>query len=230
MYDGTVMAVIAMRLASALVAGALAGVLAGCGVSGRPASPGPATPPTAPSPTSQPPSSESSPPDGNGSADTVPDVVGLHLDQAEAQLRGEGFLSIKRIDGTGQNRSILRTDNWVVTGQDPAAGSPVTPGVTVVLKATKPTDDLPTIDVSPGTVPDVRCHDLQSAQDALRKAGYYLLVANDGLGQHRYPALDRDWIVVGQSEPPGSAPKRTTTIHLTVVKYGEPTGQSGCRS
>ncbi len=219
------MAVIAMRYGSALVVGALVVALAGGGGSDRPQPPAPAMPSVAPSPSTEP-----SPPVLDDSGDTVPNVVGLRLDQAVAQLRSQGFLSIKRIDGTGQNRSIIGTENWVVTGQDPTAGSPVTPGVTVVLQATKPTDDLPTVVVSPGVVPDVRCHDLQSAQDALRKAGYYLLVANDGLGQHRYPVLDRDWIVVGQSEPPGSAPKRTTTIHLTVVKYGEPTGNSGCRS
>jgi beta-lactam-binding protein with PASTA domain len=160
----------------------------------------------------------------------MPDLVGRRLSAAEAALTTAGFMSVSAVDAGGRDREILDDDNWVVTRQQPVAGAAVTPGLSITLGAVKPTDTQGSPDVRKGVVPDVLCHDLQDAQDALRSAGFYVLIAKDGLGRHRYPVLDRDWVVVGQSAAAGSRPKPTGKIELTVVKYGEPTGSSGCRS
>jgi beta-lactam-binding protein with PASTA domain len=100
----------------------------------------------------------------------------------------------------------------------------------VTLGVGKTTDAQPSIVATKSVIPDVRCRDLQTAQDALRAAGYYVLVPKDGLGKGRLALVDRNWIVIGQSSAPGSSPEVTSTIELTVVKYGDPTGNSGCAS
>ncbi|WP_432832425.1 PASTA domain-containing protein [Dactylosporangium sp. CA-092794] len=198
------------------------GAVTGAGVSSG--APDPSGPPSdGPAPTSHPSASSVAP-------DEVPNVVDMRLDQAEGILRGAGLLSINRADATGQNRTVLEPHNWIVRGQDPVAGTKITAGLTVTLKVGKSTDDLPTIEPTKGVVPDVRCRDLQTAQDALRGAGFYLLVPKDGLGGHRVPLVDRDWIVVGQSVAPGTQAGYKTTITLTVVKIGEPAGASGCQT
>lgn len=168
--------------------------------------------------------------DQQPAAGIVPDVVGRRLSEAEGILSDAGFMSVRAVDDSGAGRAILEKNNWVVKRQDPAGGGRPATGISITLSVVKPTDGLPSISVDKGIVPNVVCHDLQDAQDALRKAGYYVLIAKDGLAQHRYPLVDRDWIVVGQSAEPGSSPKRTSVIQVTVVKYGEPTGNSGCRS
>lgn len=192
---------------------------------------------TAPAPTSAAPSPSdpggtvaSSAEPASAGPGVVPDVVGQRLPDGEAILRGHGFLSINRVDVTGQGRTVLEPKNWVIRSQDPPGGVAATPGLTVSLGVAKPTDTVPSTAVVKGVVPDVRCKDLQSAQDALRAAGFYLLVPKDGLGQGRVPIADRNWIVVGQSAAPGSTPSPKSSIQLTVVKYGEPTGASGCQS
>ena len=55
-------------------------------------------------------------------------------------------------------------------------------------------------------------------------------VGGDGGGQGRMQILDRDWVVIAQSVPAGSKPRLSQRIVLTSVKYGEPTGSSGCKS
>ena len=84
--------------------------------------------------------------------------------------------------------------------------------------------------MSTGTLPNVVCKDLQAAQDTLQAAGFYNLGSEDGTGQGRAQLIDRNWVVVAQSARAGSAPSPTTRIVLTAVKYGEPTGNSGCPS
>lgn len=79
-------------------------------------------------------------------------------------------------------------------------------------------------------MPRVVCLDLQAAQDALRAAGFYVLTSSDAIGQGRQQLVDRNWVVVSQSEPAGSTPDPTTRIDLGVVKFGEPTGPTGCQS
>jgi hypothetical protein len=71
--------------------------------------------------------------------------------------------------------------------------------------------------------------ELQAAQDKLQEAGFYLLASKDALGD-RHQILDRDWVVIGQSTAAGKLTLPLTKITLTVVKYGEPTGDSGCKS
>ncbi|GAA2540766.1 hypothetical protein GCM10010435_05260 [Winogradskya consettensis] len=160
----------------------------------------------------------------------MPDVNGERLSDAEALLGAAGFMSVRAVDATGKNRTILEKNNWVVEQQEPSAGAGVADGMTVTLGVRKPTDDQDDVAVEKGVVPDVVCHDLQEAQDALRGAGFFVVVAKDGLGQGRYPLVDRNWIVLGQSAKAGSSPEKKATIQLTVVKFGEPTGDSRCKS
>ncbi|TDC48815.1 PASTA domain-containing protein, partial [Micromonospora sp. KC207] len=160
----------------------------------------------------------------------LPDVTGARLSDAEARLRAAGFLSVHAVDASGAGRSILEERNWLVTRQQPAAGATAAPGEAVTLTVARPTDRQPGPKVTSGVVPAVVCHELQEAQDALREAGFYLLLPKDGLGQGRIPLVDRNWVVVGQSAAPGTRPEATEKIELTVVKFGEPTGNSGCPS
>ncbi|WP_187399620.1 PASTA domain-containing protein [Micromonospora sp. AP08] len=203
--------------------------------------PGPATPETAPASTptasSTPPDSPASPsgpgastPAAGSPAAVLPDVTGERLSDGERMLRADGFLSVRAVDASGDGRTILEKGNWVVVRQDPPGGSALPPGLTVTLTVLRPTDQQAPIVVRDGVVPRVICHDLQDAQDALREAGFYVLLPRDGLGQERVPVLDRNWIVVGQSAPPGTTPESLEKIELTVVKFGEPTGNSGCAS
>ncbi|MGH3877361.1 MAG: PASTA domain-containing protein [Actinophytocola sp.] len=85
----------------------------------------------------------------------------------------------------------------------------------------------------PGTtaaLPDVVCMDLQAAQDAMQAAGYYNLGSDDATGQGRQQLVDRNWVVVGQSPAAGARPEQLAPIQLSAVKFGEPTGASGCES
>ncbi|MFC4145113.1 PASTA domain-containing protein [Micromonospora mangrovi] len=160
----------------------------------------------------------------------LPNVTGKRLSEGEELLRANGFLAVRAVDASGEGRTILEKNNWVITRQDPAAGAEASAELTVTLTVRRPTDQEPPPVVRKGVVPRVVCHDLQDAQDALRDAGFYLLLPRDGLGQGRIPLVDRNWIVVGQSAPAGSTPEPTEKIELTVVKFGEPTGNSKCPS
>ncbi|MEW2429759.1 PASTA domain-containing protein [Micromonospora sp. NPDC047644] len=167
---------------------------------------------------------------GTAPTPALPDVTGKRLSEGEDVLRAMGFFSVQAVDASGDGRTILEKNNWLIVRQDPAAGSPLPQGLTVTLGVLRPTDRQPAPAVREGVVPKVVCRDLQDAQDALREAGFYLLVPHDGLGQGRLPLLDRNWIVIGQSHTAGSRPERTEKIELTVVKFGEPTGNSRCPS
>jgi hypothetical protein len=157
---------------------------------------------------------------------TVPNLVGQRLPAAEAMLTGAKFRNYQELDVDG--RLIIDKDNWVVDSQDPAAGEVVPPDTRVVMRVRKPTDGSVPTAAGPGVVPNVVCAELQAAQEALRGSGFLLLTSKDGTGQGRVPLLDRNWVVIAQSEAPGSKPSTTTLITLTVVKHGEPSGTSGC--
>lgn len=163
-------------------------------------------------------------------APAVPNVVGMRLSDGQTLLRNQGFVSINAADATGQGRTVLEPTNWIIRSQNPPAGTSQTPGMVITLGVVKPSDGLPSPQVTVGVVPNVVCLSLQNAQEALRAAGFYVLVSKDGLGQGRVPVLDRNWIVIGQSAAPSTTPGRAQPIELTVVKYGEPTGDSGCQS
>ena len=160
----------------------------------------------------------------------VPKVVGQRLDAATAALSAVKLGNVTPTDGTGQGRVVLNPNNWVVTGQKPAAGTRVNLAQAITLTVVKPSDSSAGGAVPAGAVPNVVCKDLQAAQDTLQAAGFDNLGSQDGTGQGRSQLIDRNWVVVAQSVRAGSAPSPTTRIVLTAVKYGEPTGSSGCPS
>lgn len=159
----------------------------------------------------------------------VPDVVGKRLSQARAILEGAGLSNIGTTDATGKGRVVIEPNNWMVKVQRPPAGSKVGRTEKVALEVGKPTDGVGPKTVTTGVMPDVVCMELQAAQDTLQEAGFYLLSSKDALGD-RHQILDRDWVVIGQSSAPGKITLPLAKITLTVVKYGEPTGDSGCKS
>ena len=69
----------------------------------------------------------------------------------------------------------------------------------------------------------------QREADMAKTAKVSVTVA-DGTGKGRLQILDRDWVVIAQSPAPGTKPDLLTRVVLTAVKYGEPTGRSGCAS
>ncbi|MEV0129410.1 hypothetical protein AB0H83_13265 [Dactylosporangium sp. NPDC050688] len=56
------------------------------------------------------------------------------------------------------------------------------------------------------------------------------LHSGDATGRGRMQLLDHDRVVVAQSERASSSPDFTERIMPRVVKFGEPTGDSGCDS
>jgi beta-lactam-binding protein with PASTA domain len=134
------------------------------------------------------------------------------------------------VDSTGKNRVVLDPDNWVVTDENPGPGTPIAASQVVILGVRKPTDGVGPSSVVNGVVPDVVCMNLQDAQDTLQRAGFFDLHSDDGTGAGRHQILDRDWVVIAQSVAAGTKSGPLTKITLTAVKYGEPTGSSGCHS
>ncbi|MBO4210181.1 PASTA domain-containing protein [Micromonospora echinofusca] len=161
---------------------------------------------------------------------TVPDLTGRRLTEAKAALVSLRLGTPQVVDATGQGRLVLDDRNWVVVTQDPPAGTGAGPDLLVTLRVRKPTDGTGSGTVTVGVVPDVVCKDLQSAQDAMQAARFFNLRSTDATGQGRMQLLDRDWVVVGQSVRAGTSPELTTRITLSVVRFGEPTGGSGCAS
>jgi hypothetical protein len=160
----------------------------------------------------------------------VPNVVGKRLSDAQKLLSTAGFGNTKPEDGSGQHRLLIPTVTWVVQSQRPAAGTRVDRSTQVVLEVKKSTDGQGTLKAVPGEMPRVVCKDLQSAGDIIQDAGFINVVSRDGSGRDRSRLFDRDWVVIAQSVAAGTHPDRSTRILLTVVKYGEPTGNSGCVS
>jgi len=173
----------------------------------------------------QTPSAPPSPPP----AISVPDVGGKRLSEARAILEGVGLSNIGTTDATGKGRVVIEPNNWIVQVQNPTAGAVAARADKITLDVAKPTDGVGPAGVTTGVMPDVVCMDLQAAQDKLQEAGFYLLSSKDALGG-RHQILDRDWVVIGQSAPAGRPTLPLTKITLSVVKYGEPTGASGCKS
>jgi len=158
----------------------------------------------------------------------VPAVVGDRLVDAERTLVAAGFKDIKRVDATGQDRTVVNPENWVVRAQDPAPGSRTGTHTKITLRVAKPTDASAGGTATSGVVPNVVCRDLQTAQDTLQAAGFYNLASEDGTGQGRRQIIDSNWVVIKQSAPPGSRPASNTRIVLTTVKFGEPKGAADC--
>lgn len=160
----------------------------------------------------------------------MPKVVEMRLADARELLKAQGY-RVAEEDGTGQKREILEPLNWVVVSQLPEAEAEAPSGTQVLLKVRKPTDtSTSAVPPTKGAVPDVVCLDLQTAQDTLQAAGFFVLWSEDATGQRRQQLVDRNWVVVSQSEAVGSTPDPKTKITLGAVKFGEPTGASGCKS
>ena len=161
---------------------------------------------------------------------SVPDVTGLRLTDAQARLSAQGYPTVKPIDSSGQGRAVLDPTNWIVQSQSPVAGTRGALGAAITLQVRKPTDAAGAPGSTRGVVPDVVCLDLQTAQDTMQAAGFINLTSRDAAGQDRRQVVDRNWVVVAQSVAPGGTPDPTTRILLSAVKFGEPTGASGCPS
>ncbi|MDG6106893.1 PASTA domain-containing protein [Dactylosporangium aurantiacum] len=161
----------------------------------------------------------------------MPGVRGARLPDAQARLNQLGLRNVHLVDDTGQDRRVLDPKNWVVAAQAPAAGTTVHANTELTLRVRRPSDGEGGTGGTGdgGTVPDVRCMNLQEAQDRLRDAGYRTS-SKDHTTQGRHQVLDRNWLVVAQSPKPGTAAGKGTQVVMEVVKYGEPTGSSGCES
>lgn len=159
----------------------------------------------------------------------LPDVIGKRLPDADKMLKDAGFTNLKLADATGQGRIVIDKNNWIVAETDPA-GYAESKTKAITLKVRKPTDGKGSQTVENGVVPDVTCKDLQDAQDAIKKAGFRVVVAEDASGKKRSTFFGRDWIVISQSEAAGNKPTAFTKITLRVIRFGEPTGDSGCES
>ncbi len=84
---------------------------------------------------------------------------------------------------------------------------------------TKPTT---VMDIMNAPMPDVRCMNLQRAQDTIQaRTSTFYIRSRDGSGRGRKQIVDSNWIVIGQIPAAGSSLKGITPM-LTVVKPGEP--------
>lgn len=181
-----------------------------------------AEPSESPSPS---PSPSPSIPDG---AIAIPEVVGKRLPEADKLLKDAG-LTVKVRDASGANRIIIEKNNWIVVSTDPAVYT--TPDrKSIYVDVRKPTDGKGSQTVENGVMPDVKCKDLQDAKDFIKRAGFRVVVSNDVSGKKRSMFFEREWIVIGQSEAPGTRPTAFQRIELQVIRYGEPVGDSGCES
>ena len=159
---------------------------------------------------------------------TMPGLTGARLPDAQTRLNRLGLRNVHLVDDTGQDRRVLEPKNWVVAAQSPAEGTTVHANTELTLRVRRPSDGEggPT---GGGAVPDVLCRNLQEAQDELRAAGYRT-ASKDHTTQGRRQVLDRNWLVVVQSPKAGTPAEKGAQVVMEVVKYGEPTGPSGCGS
>lgn len=169
-------------------------------------------------------------PSASGTVLVLPDVTGQRWSDARHTLLKIGFDNLDLHDATGKDRPVIVASNWIVRSQKPAPGTRGNAKTRITLTVSKPSDGAGSTHTTTGVVPDVVCKDLQAAQDALQAAGFINLGSKDGSGQGRMQIIDRNWVVTAQSARPGSRPSAGTRIVLTAVKFGEPTGDSGCPS
>jgi hypothetical protein len=160
----------------------------------------------------------------------MPFLRDYRLRDAEAALTALGVGKIDTKDAAGRHRTIINPDNWVVESHTPEGGNAIDGGTTVILRVRKPSDAYAAPTITRGVVPNVVCQDLNAAQKALAEAALDRPKTVDGLGKKRHQILDSNWLVTAQSPAPGTVAARGTPIRVTVVKFGEPTGSSGCPS
>lgn len=71
------------------------------------------------------------------------------------------------------------------------------------------------------TVPNLIGKGLQSAQDQVQAAGFYILTSHDSLGRDRMQVFDRDWKVCSQKPAAGSSVSVDTKLDFGAVKTDE---------
>jgi len=149
----------------------------------------------------------------------------MDLQLAQDKAQAAGFTRVVVEDASGQRRRKVNDPNWVVVSQWPSPGTGGTRNTRLVYRVLAYGDEgaPPSPDRGrPGRIPDLRCFDLQEAQDTLQSAGFYDVRSQDGTGRGRRQFADRNWTVVGQLPSPGGTHGKTTEVTLEAVKDGEP--------
>lgn len=67
----------------------------------------------------------------------IPDVHCMDLQLAQDTMQAAGYRNLTSQDGTGRNRSQIIDANWIVTTQQPAAGTKPGSKTAIVLTAVK---------------------------------------------------------------------------------------------
>ncbi|MEU4534416.1 PASTA domain-containing protein [Streptosporangium sp. NPDC023825] len=133
-----------MRITSLAVTIVAIAALTGCGAGADTAAP--VVTVTAPAPAEKSPKpieqddKESAPAEEKEEAaekKTLPDVVGMNLQEGQDTMQAAGFYVLNDKDATGQNRFQVSDRNWVVTKQTPAAGRKVAVDTLITLYAKK---------------------------------------------------------------------------------------------
>ncbi|MFJ5922601.1 DUF3761 domain-containing protein [Kitasatospora sp. NPDC092948] len=79
-----------------------------------------------------------------GTAQAVPDVVGMHGDKAKDALKSAKDVTLLDVKAGGSSpRSVIVKSNWKVCSQEPAAGAPSVKNLTVKLSVVKNEEDCP---------------------------------------------------------------------------------------
>lgn len=69
---------------------------------------------------------------------TIPDLIGQNAKIAQNKLTALGFTNIELASATPKYQNVFVPANWTVVGIEPAPGTAVNAGDTVVVKVTKP--------------------------------------------------------------------------------------------
>lgn len=135
-----------MRLSQALATTALLTFLTACGGGTDSAAPVVTVTATQPAPTSpaeQPTAEDEEEPTPpaeqpvEAERRTLPNVVGMNLQEGQDTMQAAGFYILNDKDATGRNRFQISDRNWVITKQTPAAGRKVSVDTLVTLYAKK---------------------------------------------------------------------------------------------
>jgi beta-lactam-binding protein with PASTA domain len=69
---------------------------------------------------------------------TIPNLIGMNAKIAEDKLKALGLTNVTLASATAKYQNVFVAANWTVVGIEPAAGTSVAAGDTVVVKVTKP--------------------------------------------------------------------------------------------
>ena len=153
----------------------------------------------------------------------IPDVMCMDLQLAQDKAQAAGIYRVDVQDASGRHRRQTDDQTWVVVSQTPAPGTrPKRPRLTLEVRAYGDPGAPPAPDRSaPGRMPNLRCFDLQEAQDTLQSAGFFRVASQDATGRRRQ-YVDRNWTVVEQRPSAGGTHRKNTQVTLRVVKDREP--------